>query len=108
MEDHGWIGEPLPCLWNGEQYIALTGSHRIAAAKVAEIDVLIYTIDITEHKSMDSGGCIVCGDDCWVAKLYWASRDEDRLEAAMDSGDTELIRLLEAEIAKNYEHDHIT
>lgn len=38
MEENGWNGRPLLVVDCGGEYSALTGSHRIAAARKAELD----------------------------------------------------------------------
>ena len=45
MEEKGWTGRPIPVYEGIYGKMALTGSHRIAAAKKAGIDIPIYEID---------------------------------------------------------------
>lgn len=45
MEKAGWRGRPIPVLRQGDGFVALTGSHRIAAASELEIGVPAVIVD---------------------------------------------------------------
>ena len=45
MENEGYVGRPIVAMENGDEYIGLTGSHRLAAAKKAGIDVEVITVE---------------------------------------------------------------
>lgn len=45
MEEKGYVGRPIVAMVNGDEYIGLTGSHRIAAAKKVGLDVDVITVE---------------------------------------------------------------
>ena len=45
MSRDGWVGRPVLALDCGDHLQALTGSHRVAAAEQAGIDVDVYVIE---------------------------------------------------------------
>lgn len=45
MEENGYDGRPIVVMENADEYIGLTGSHRIDAAKQAGIDVEIVSVE---------------------------------------------------------------
>ncbi|MBR2743409.1 MAG: ParB N-terminal domain-containing protein [Clostridia bacterium] len=73
---NGWDGRPLVVVENGnEGYIALTGSHRIAAAREARINVPAIVLDNTEE----------------TARLIDAYRDDEREEIAKELAEEGVI-----------------
>lgn len=51
MQDRGWVGRPVLVWDNGNGVFALTGSHRIAAARRADIDVPVVHVDADKFAS---------------------------------------------------------
>jgi len=99
MVEHGWNGRPILVIDNGNGYLALTGSHRIAAARAAGLDEIpVYAIDGTCHILTDNGDCTICGKTCWIAAAVEARDDYDREEAIEMSGDPDAIALMAAEM----------
>ena len=49
MENEGYVGRPIVAMENGDEYIGLTGSHRLAAAKKAGIDVEVITVENNDY-----------------------------------------------------------
>jgi hypothetical protein len=45
MTANGWVGRPLLIIDTGERYQAITGSHRIQAARIAGVDPDVEIID---------------------------------------------------------------
>lgn len=69
METDGWSGRPLLVLTYGDnQYYAMTGSHRLAAAQEVGVEVPCYIIEDTENTDL-------------LVDMFDASRDEERLDA---------------------------
>lgn len=79
MKENGWVGRPIAAQDTGNGIFALTGSHRIAAARVADIAVPCYVYE----GELD---------------LTAAVDDDERLEMAEESGDQELVDLLDFEV----------
>ncbi len=99
MVEHGWTGRPILAIDNGNGYIALTGSHRIAAARAAGLDEIpVYAIDGTCHILATNGGCTICGKVCWIAAAVEARDDDDREAAIEMSGDKDAIALMTEEM----------
>lgn len=99
MATRGWIGRAILAIDTGDGYVALTGSHRIAAAKVAGLEEIpVYAIDISAHVLNDDGACEVCGADCWVAALADAIDDQDRDGALSRCDDVMAIALFGEEV----------
>ena len=100
MTINGWIGRPILVV-NGAYKIALSGSHRIAAAQAAGIEVPVLEIE--------SGN--TCGDpdyeeenEAWE-HLMEAHDDDDRLRAlrelfALGEVPSAAVRLMELEVAE--------
>jgi len=68
MNSNGWIGRPILALNCGDYLQALTGSHRIAAAERAGVEVKVYTIDQTVYNGENDNEVelytqLVDGDD---------------------------------------------
>lgn len=98
MALRGWTGRAILAIDTGDGFAALTGSHRIAAAKAAGLEEIpVYAIDISEHVVGDDGDCEVCGADCWVAALAEGSDDDDRRAALERSGDAVAVALMAEE-----------
>lgn len=98
----GWTGYPLLVVTNGSDgYIALTGTHRIAAAERVGIEP---DIEIIEQPTIDE-----LSDEqtrLWEELLVWATDDDDRLRALRDlaaAGDVDdyAVEIMAAEIANN-------
>ncbi len=91
MKTEGWDGPPVLTFFDGETDYALTGSHRIAAARRAGIDIPVYRIDdelasdwFTENDL--SREALLEGDD------------DQRLEALREIGDADAEALMLHEI----------
>jgi len=95
MKKNGWNGRPILIYDNGNGSFALTGSHRIAAAREANILVPIKNVDAEkfasqlEKEGLTFDELIGSGDD----------RVTDFLRRA---GDLESARLMEAEGSQRY------
>lgn len=88
MRANGWVGNPI--LVDDEdsnEPQAFTGSHRIAAAEIAGIEVEVYSL-------ADSG--IDIG-----ALMFDCLDDDDRLELIEESDDEEATRIMREEIESN-------
>lgn len=88
MERDGWQGRPILVIVMGNEKIALTGSHRLAAADQAEIQPVTYEIDSDDYTEDQ------------LAELFDARDDEDRLDALRDM-DGEAAALMAAEVEAN-------
>jgi hypothetical protein len=105
MSVRGWVGRPIVALRYFDEWIALTGSHRIAAAIAVGLDSIpvFEVVDINDHRGgLDGTGgvCRRCGDDCLVTALLGAGvDDDDRLRILHRIGNRPAIRLMEDEIA---------
>lgn len=84
MRDAGWVGLPVLVWRDGE---ALTGSHRIAAARITGVTVETYVLSVE--------------DEDVIYDLETASDDEDRLRAIEQTGDPTAIAIMRAEVANN-------
>ncbi len=88
MRASGWMGNPI--LVDDEdsnEPKALTGTHRLAAAELAGIEPVVYSLEGT-------------GVD--VAALFFdCADDEDMLEVIEQSGDEEAIRIMREEVEGN-------
>ena len=81
MLGNGWQGRPLLVIERDEDYLAWTGSHRIAAARDAEL-VTIPCYVIADTDAGDSS---------------WAIQDWERLEILCGLGDQDAIELMSQE-----------
>ena len=45
MNNEGWTGRPVLVIPCGDMAYAMTGSHRLAAAKITETDVPVHELD---------------------------------------------------------------
>lgn len=97
FEEHGYEGRPIVAIGDeGEQLIALTGSHRIWAAIKAEIDVPVVLIPYNP-------------DNPLIVELAEAKRDDDRAQIARElyeNGDIseEAYNLIVREDELNFEN----
>ena len=90
MKSSGWQGRPILTFYNGEIDFALTGSHRIAAAKEAGIDIPVVRVDSSladkwfaeNDASLDD---LTDGDD------------DKKTEKLRDMGDDRAAALMDAE-----------
>lgn len=85
MRANGWIGRPI--LVDDEdsnEPKALTGTHRLAAAELAGVEPVVYSLEGT-------------GVD--VAALFFdCVDDDDMVDVIEDSGDEEAIRIMREEL----------
>lgn len=105
MRKHGWQGRPVLALRWGNLTQAITGSHRIAAAKKAGVNIPVYVLDVSAHVKAADGRCVVCGETCWVDEAVEAYDDYERLEAVKRSGDEYAICLMEQEVGSRLATD---
>jgi hypothetical protein len=83
MEENGWTGRPLLVIQRESDFIAWTGSHRIAAAKLAGFaSVPCYVVQESELTSR--------GFDAKEGHVF----DYDRLAILKKVGDEEAFRLM--------------
>lgn len=73
MEAQGWVGDPIVVLDLGNEYRAASGTHRIEAAKNAEIDVPVISIEFPDDASEE--------EKYLYDQLINGSEDSDRMEA---------------------------
>lgn len=98
MQADGWHGEPLLVVKYGDGYQAWTGTHRLAAAKSAGVDVPVYVLSLTEEQeeALAASG--------WYDARYSRPLDEEcvlvELEG-MEDVDAEAVRILRAEVTKS-------
>lgn len=88
MRRNGWVGYPvLVCDEDSNEPQAFNGSHRLAAAEIADIEPEVYSL---EEGSVDVGA------------LYFDCKDdEDRMEVIKASDDEYAIEVMQAEIKQN-------
>lgn len=88
MKVNGWVGNPV-LIDDGEsnEPKALTGSHRIAAAAIAGVDVEYYSLADTD---IDVG-----------ALFFDCNDDDDMLEVIEAGSDEDATRIMRAEVASN-------
>ena len=90
MENNGWVGRPILAYQNDGEYFALTGSHRIAAAKKLgiEIPVMLVDDDVVNFEN-DSGE--------FLQEI--AGSGDDRVAVFLrDAGDSRAADLMDAEV----------
>lgn len=95
MKEKGWQGRPILVFESGENYEALTGSHRIYAAMEAGIDVEAEIIDISKFSEDD------------IDRLTSLYEDEDRAAFLLELTERGLItesqsELMSFEVQENY------
>ena len=94
FEDKGYVGRPVVLVENGnEGYIALTGSHRIEAAKQADIDLKAIVLENNED----------------TAQLIEARDDDERADIAKELYEKGVISksaydVIREEADNNYAH----
>lgn len=85
MRTHGWVGRPiLICDGDSEAPQAFTGSHRLAAARLAGIDPDTYSL---EGRGTDID-----------TLAFQCIDDSDRMTVIEDGGDREAITIMRAEL----------
>ncbi|MEM7048923.1 MAG: ParB N-terminal domain-containing protein [Acidobacteriota bacterium] len=89
MRAEGWIGRSILVL---DETMALSGTHRLAAAIEAGIEVPIYRI------SAGAWDPDTAEEQQWAADLADARDDEERLAILEQIGDAEAIEIMTAEI----------
>ena len=92
FEENDWQGRPILVVDLGNEYQALTGSHRLAAAMKVRMDVPIHILESSS--------------DTVIQEILDARDDDERLRILRENSeqvDAESIRLLEAEEASNQE-----
>jgi hypothetical protein len=83
MKDNGWRGRPLLVIERKSDYLAWTGSHRLAAAKLAGLDsVPCYVLSETELTSR--------GFDAELGHV----EDRERLEILRKVGDETALHIM--------------
>jgi len=93
MEKNGWVGRPILVFDAGRGNEALTGSHRIAAAKQAGIEIPIYKIDESIGDYADKNGNTI------FDAAYF--EQEDIVKFLKKFGDKDAAKLMEQEIKAN-------
>jgi hypothetical protein len=97
LATNGWVGRAIPVYDNGTLQ-ALTGSHRIAAAREADVRVTIYQIDA--NVMVDDG----YGTDVPLWEMLDRATDDDaRMRALESAGEEHAAALLREEIRLNEE-----
>ena len=98
MQQEGWRGNPLLVIDLGYGYQALTGSHRLEAAREAGLDeVPAVVIDDPGHR-VKGDGCETCGNDCRIIRLIEARDDYERADIVTEIYGEDYATLLLAEI----------
>ena len=92
MTRNGWTGRPILALENDGAAFALTGSHRIAAAKKAGIQIPVKYVDpaVTQMELPDGSFLM---DNIGIG-------DDKMADLLRKLGDTESARLMDQEWAK--------
>lgn len=70
MSEDGWIGRPLVVVDSGDGYLALTGSHRLAAARLAGLDEVPVLVAVLPD------GAEVRGEDIRVRGCRLTDQEE--------------------------------
>jgi len=90
MQAEGWQGRPLLVLEIAEGFLALTGSHRYAAARKAGLEEIPCVLASIDHATFEAEYGPIIGMD-----------DEDLLSALREAGDEAAATLMAEEIAAN-------
>jgi hypothetical protein len=100
MSKSGWTGRPVLAMPLADGIQALTGSHRLAAAREAQLDTVpVYVLDTSAHVTGGDGRCVLCEETCAVELLGDMYGDDyDRMGLIMQIGDEDAIRLMDTEI----------
>ena len=85
MASDGWIGRSILAMDMGDYIQAITGSHRIAAAREAAISVPVLIIEDADI------------NETFAAEWGFAADDDDRLRVLNDFGLTDAASLMAAE-----------
>lgn len=93
MEKNGWVGRPILVFDAGRGNEALTGSHRIAAAKQSGIEIPIYKIDENIGNYADENGNTI-----FDASYF---EEENIVKFLKEFGDKGAAKLMEQEIKAN-------
>ena len=90
MQTEGWTGRPLLTFFNGEVDYAWTGSHRITAARIVDVDVPVLRIDegLVDDWLIDNDKSI---EDLLEGDFY------KRLSVLEQIGDLDAIELMHQE-----------
>ena len=94
MRQLGWVGAPLVAVMVADTVQCLTGSHRIAAARIAGIAVPVHVADRAMVDAWIADNDIV---DLWPDVLV-RTDDDGRLAALREIGDQQAIRIMEHEV----------
>lgn len=92
METNGWAGLPIIVAIDGNnEYYAITGSHRVKAARATFTDIEAIAFEITEENS----------------EILDCRSDDDRLRfmeelLETESIDEEIVEIMRAELLNNY------
>jgi hypothetical protein len=97
MEKNGWVGRPILVFDAGRGNEALTGSHRIAAAKQAGIEIPIYKIDENIGNYADKNGNTIFDAANFEQK--------DIVKFLREFGDKDAAKLMNEEIKANNKAD---
>jgi hypothetical protein len=79
---HGWDGRPILAADYGGEICALTGSHRIAAARHVDMDIPVYLVSMTKEQ---------------VERCIEGFQD-DRKAVIAETGDADAIALFDLEL----------
>ena len=92
MKQEGWNDRPILAFKIDNAKFALTGSHRIAAAKELGIDIPVFYVqdDVTQNFLNDAGESIY--------DLYLKGRDDEILDFLKKAKDLDAARLMKKEI----------
>ena len=93
MGREGWQGRPLLCYRVGDATAALTGSHRIAAARAA--DLVMVPVRYVDQVAL--GGRWGWGEDVCLDGIRLTD-DEELAVALRKGGDTLAAELMDAEV----------
>ena len=90
MQTEGWTGRPLLTFFNGKVDYAWTGSHRITAARIVDVDVPVLRIDeeLVDDWLIDNDKSI---EDLLEGDFY------KRLSVLEEIGDLDAIELMHQE-----------
>lgn len=96
MENEGWIGPPLLVVRNEDVWQAFTGSHRLLAAQIADIDVpAVFISQENMLKWAEEAGFEV--DD---STDFTDLEDEDRLAIVLAGDDPVAQEIMRLEVEK--------
>jgi hypothetical protein len=93
MSQIGWVGYPLLGVRIADSVQLLTGSHRLAAARIADISVPVYVVEAELLDAWIDDGRV----DTWEAELL-RTDDDGRLAVLREIGDDTAVTIMEHEI----------